>query len=244
LIKVDHILAHIYSPWIERNPIDFQFPILVFSASGTHSNFSLLPSIDKYELISDQVGVEERETVKTFTGVGKLFYAISRVLDIDVPKGDVRKVIQKMSQGDPLRFNFIKYYHGKLLNLDFTDFMKSVKGFVEREKKISYRLSSRFIKDVAASFQEAIIEILSEKLVNLAEIKNAKELHLAGGVSLNAYFREKLKEKIKKKNLSLIIRYPIKKEYSLDNAAMIGALAYFQQKYRIKFVNFNPQLTQ
>ena len=44
--------------------------------------------------------------------------------------------------------------------------------------------------------------------------------------------------------MPFILRYPVKKEYRLDNAAMIGALGYYQDKYKIKFVNFKPNITR
>jgi len=80
--------------------------------------------------------------------------------------------------------------------------------------------------------------------MELAKIKKAKEIHIAGGISENKYLEKKLKGKIGKENFPFVLRYPIKKEYRLDNAAMIGALAYYQQKYKIKFANFWPQVTR
>jgi tRNA A37 threonylcarbamoyltransferase TsaD len=58
------------------------------------------------------------------------------------------------------------------------------------------------------------------------------------------YLEKKLKEKIKKEDLSFALRYPVKKQYRLDNAAMIGCLAYYQKKYKVKFKNFEPNVTK
>jgi len=244
LIKVDHILAHIYSTWLERNPNDFQFPILVFSASGSHSDFSLLRNIKRCEVIYNTVPQQNKGGVKTFIGIGKVFYQMGKRLAIITPFDySVDKFIKAVSQGNPYRFNFVKYYHRSLLDLDFSNFMESIGNFLKKEEKKSAKLSTNFIRDVAASFQESITKILADKIIKLAKIKKAKEIHIVGGISENKYLEKKLKERIRKEEVPFILRYPIKKEYRLDNAAMIGALGYYQQKYKIKFVNFKPNIT-
>jgi tRNA A37 threonylcarbamoyltransferase TsaD len=77
----------------------------------------------------------------------------------------------------------------------------------------------------------------------LARIKRAKEIHVAGGISENICLKVRLEKKIDEINNSFILRYPVKREYRLDNAAMIGCLGYFQQKYKIKFRYFTPNIT-
>lgn len=244
LIKVDHILAHIYSTWLERNPNGFQFPILVFSASGSHSNFSLLENIKKCEIIYDMVPKQNKGGIKTFIGIGKVFYQIGRRLGVITPvDSGVNKLTKVAFQGNPYKFNFVKYYHRSLLDLNFSNFMKLVDNFIKKEEKKLTKLSAKFIRDISASFQESITKILVDKIIKLAKIKKAKEIHIVGGISENKYLKKKLKEKIRKEKLLFVLRYPVKKEYRLDNAAMIGVLGYYQQKYNIKFINFRPQIT-
>lgn len=248
LVKVDHILAHIYSPWLEKNPNDFQFPILAFSSSGSHSNFSLLKTPKICEVIYDEVPQEVKGKVKTVIGIGKIFYQMGRELDIITPsdetiKGSLNKLIKMMSQGNPHKFEFTDYYKGALFNFDFTDFMKKISKIIKQKKNRRGELNEKLKKDMAASFQESITEILTNKILKLAEIKKVNEIYITGGISENNYLKRKLERKIKQERLSLILRYPLKKEYRLDNAAMIGALAYYQQKYNIKFVNFKPNIT-
>ncbi len=244
LIKVDHILAHIYSSWLERNPGDFQFPILVFSASGSHSGF-FLESEKECEVIYDAVPEQNKGGVKAFIGIGKIFLETGKKLGIIAPDdSNVNKLIKFASFGNPHRFDFTRYYSNSLLNFDFSDFTESRSQFIDEEKKkTGGRFSVGFIRNVAASFQESITEILSEKIIRLAGDKRAKEIHITGGISEDRYLEKKIKRKIKSGNFPFILRYPIKKEYRLDNAAMIGALAYYQQKYKIKFINFNPKIT-
>ncbi len=237
LIEVDHILAHLYSTWLERNPDDFQFPILVFSASGSHSDFSLLKNKKECEIIYDTIPQQDKGEIRVFLGIGKVFYQMGKRLGlIGSSDSGLDKMISNIAQGDPYRFDFTKYYQGPLLDLNFYDFMDSIDKFTKKKKAD--------VKDVAAGFQESINQILSGKIVELAKIKKAKEIHIAGGISENRHLEKKLKEKIKKEKNPFVLRYPVKKEYRLDNAAMIGALAYYQKKYHIKFINFKPNITR
>jgi len=238
LIEVDHILAHLYSTWLGKDSNNFQFPILIFSASGSHSDFSLLESIKRCEVIYDLVPQQNKGGIKTFIGIGKVFYQIGKRLEI-ITSADssVDKLIKVASLGNPYKYDFTKYYKGNILDLNFSEFMKSIDKFLKRQKKV-------LKEDVAASFQESITEILANKIIKLAGIKKVKEIHIAGGISENKYLEKKLKDQIRKEKLSFILRYPIKKEYKLDNAAMIGCLAYYQQKHHIKFINFKPNITR
>jgi len=241
VIKVDHILAHVYSTWLEREPEKFNFPILVFSASGSHSDISLLKNISQYQNIYDTVPRKDEGDIKVFVGIGKIFYQLGKELGlIKTSDSGPKKLIEATGKGNPFKFDFTKYYHGKLLDLNFFDFMDSINKFVRKKK----RLSSELINNIAASFQESITEILTNKILKLAEIKKAKEIHIAGGISENKYLENKLKQKIKKEKLDFVLRYPTKKDYRLDNAAMIGALAYYQEKYKIKFKGFEPNITK
>jgi len=244
LIEVDHILAHLYSTWLEREPEKFNFPILVFSASGSHSDFSLLKNMKTCQTIFDTVPKQAKGEVKFFIGIGKIFYQVGKKLGV-IPSTEagVGKLIKASSQGNPNRFDFTKFYKGHLLNLNFFDFMESIDDFVKKEKRKT-KSSNQFIKDVAASFQESITRILIDKIIKLAQMKKAQEIHIAGGISENKYLENKLKQKIKKEKLDFILRYPTKKDYRLDNAAMIGALAYYQEKYKIKFKGFEANITK
>jgi len=245
LIEVDHILAHLYSSWLERNPKDFQFPILVFSASGSHSDFSLLRSKKHCEIIHSDVPRQKNGNVKIFVGVGKIFDKLGRRLGVITSSNlGVRKLMHASSKGNPSKYDFTKYYKGALLDLDFLDFMNRVDKFLKKEERNFKKGSQSFINNVAASFQESITEILAKKILEIASLKKAREIHIAGGISENKYLKKKLKEKIKKEKLPFVLRYPVKKEYRLDNAAMIGALAYYQEKYKIKFKNFKPNITK
>jgi len=240
VIEIDHLLAHFYSTWLERNPNDFNFPVLIFSASGSHSDFALVRNKGRCEIIAGAVPKQDRGGVKTFLGIGKVFYQFGKNIGL-IPSDDagVSKLITATSKGNPNKFDFTKYYRGKLLDLDFSDFINSIEKEIKKKRK-----TPQLLNDMAASFQESITEILSDKIIKLAQKEQTNEIHIAGGISENKYLKNKLKDKIKEEKLPFVLRYPTKKQYRLDNAAMIGALAYYQKRYRIEFINFEPNVTK
>ena len=84
--------------------------------------------------------------------------------------------------------------------------------------------SYSLLPDIAASYQEAIVDTLIAKLFQAVDEFGAKEVHLAGGVSANTRLREKFSQEAEKRNLKT--RIPVKMEYCTDNAAMIAAAGY------------------
>jgi len=243
LIIADHISAHIYSCWIERSPREFLFPILVFSASGSHSGFSLITGLNECKILYDRVPKETVGNTETFIGIGKLFDKISRSLNIVSSESDIKKFVKIASKGNSHKFDFISGYRGGLFDFDFSELILMIDKLKWKQERKS-KMNPKFIQDVAASFQESICAILTRKIFEVAEITKAKEIHINGGISNDEYLKKKLRKKIAKEKLDFVLRYPAKKEYRLDNAAMIGALAYYQQKYKIKFANFWPQVTR
>jgi len=236
LIEVDHLLAHIYSNFIENDLRDSGYPILVFSASGSHGDFALIKNKKECEIIYGAVPKEKKEGIEIFIGLGKIFYQIGRELGIITPKDEgVSKLMKAASLGNPDKFDFTKYYKGKLLDLNFLDFMESIKKFLKKKK-----LFQKDINDISASFQNSVMEIVANKIIILAKRNKVKEIHLTGGISNDFCLQKIMEEKAKE----YVLRYPKKKEYRLDNAAMIGSLACYQRKYKIKFKNFEPNVTK
>lgn len=241
LINVDHILAHLYSTWIDKDVKSFIFPILSFSSSGSHNNLALISSLEFSRALESEVQKEQNGNFNFFVGIGKYFYRISNLAEMQSSdeKENHWKRFQLLSKkGNPKKYNF-KKFHKKQLSFDLSDFFDEVKNFIENKKSISTEMQS----DIAASFQDAIAEIISDKLLFLAKTLKVKELHFSGGISMNEYIEKIVRKKFKESMPNLIVRYP-KKEYRLDNAAMIASLAYYQKKYKIKFQGFEAIITK
>lgn len=232
IIDVGHQEAHIFSNWIERNADDFDFPILVFSASGGHSLNALISSNSfNFSILSEVKGIKGySKSQAEFTGVGFLFSRV--VIELGLIKsperlnGDGNFIAQLAAKGNAKRFNFLsKPKRTDPYNqFNFNDLMRKVSWVIKKEKIKIKMLSDEFIFDLAASFEDALSEIITNNTLLLAEKYNVKEIHLAGGVSANETIRNKFVGKAK--ILEFRVRYPVRKEYCTDNAAMIASLGY------------------
>lgn len=269
LIPVQHITGHIYSNWLdeiqdlnsEKDSLEpkidkrsktfeeIKFPILVLTVSGGHNELILMRDHHDFEVLGETLD----------DAAGEAFDKVARLLGLGYPGGPV--ISQIAEKGDPTAFDLPRAWMGKdNPNFSFsglkTAVLLEVKNFL-KENKIS-----KFKADLAASFQEAVVEVLAEKLIRAyRKYPEVSEIHLAGGVSANKRLREVIEKKVEKLNLeiennaekmvgksvtsenvknskTLKFRYPKNLQYCTDNAAMIAASAYFlYQKLPEKFRN-------
>lgn len=271
LIPVNHIAGHIYANWLDESPEDpITFPILVLTVSGGHNELVLMKSHAEYTLIGetlDDAAGEAFDKVARLIGLGYpggplISKAAEGVLPTHqvndtasasltppaprAPHAATPLVLRNFSEegvpGNPDRYPLPKaHINKKSYDFSFSGLKTAVLNLVMSEHKEHGTLSQRFIIDCAASFQNAVCQILSDKLLRAAEEYGVKEVHLAGGVSANTYLRKIVQQKItgqyyndhlgRKQKLtianSLRLRYPQKFPYCTDNAAMIAAAAFF-----------------
>lgn len=116
----------------------------------------------------------------------------------------------------------------------FSGMKSQVSFLLERLKKQNISLDDSLICDIAYEFQEAVVEVLSKKLVWAGEAFAAKTLGLAGGVSANQRLQEAIRQLLTKKKSVVPFLIPEKKVYSTDNGAMIGAAALITKKEKVK----------
>ena len=112
------------------------------------------------------------------------------------------------------------------LNFSFSGLKSSVKREVDKRIEKKWKLSIEDRQEIAFEFQEAVTEVLATKLVNAAEKYNTKTVMLAWWVSANDRLKEYIEKLIVWKDIKFI--YPIKKVYSMDNAAMVWINAYYK----------------
>jgi len=232
IIDVSHQEGHIFSNWIERNPADFSFPILVFSASGGHSLTALLHKDDfKFNVISESRGIKRgTKKIIEFAGVGFLFSKIALWLKLDKYRDDIGSdgnfIARLAKKGDAKRFIFApkKEKECFCLESNFNGLMTYIYRLIRKEKIWHRVLSDKFIFDVAAGFENSLAEIITDCLCDLGRRYKAKEIHLVGGISANEVITSRL---IMKTSMAGITgRYPKAKSYCTDNAAMIASAGY------------------
>lgn len=207
LVPIQHISGHIYSNWLEAEE-EIEFPVLILTVSGGHNELILMKGHGEFEVLG-----ETRDDA-----AGEAFDKVARILGLGYPGGPViSKIAEK---GDNSAFNFPRAYLEKG-SLDFS--FSGLKTAVLQEA-MNHDLDENIKANLAASFQEAVVEVLAKKLKMATEKYPVKEVHLAGGVSANLRLREVVGEILPE---GLKFRYPKKIGFCTDNAAMIAAAGYY-----------------
>lgn len=216
VIPVNHIHGHIYANWLERDKIEF--PVVILTVSGGHNELILMRGHSDFEVIGETLD----------DAAGEAFDKVARMLELGYPGGPA--ISQAAEDGDPTKYDLPRAWLDKdSFNFSFSGLKSAVLRLVQ---------AGDFDKnDMAASFQEAVTDVLSKKLSMAAEKFDAKEVHLAGGVSANGRLRELAKERIGDR----IFRFPEKIEYCTDNAAMIAAAGYFLQEKDVEWKNVSAK---
>lgn len=209
IIGVNHIVGHIYSNWLDKEE-EIKFPVVIMTASGGHNHLVLMKNHYDFEILG-----KTRDDAS-----GEAFDKIAKLLGLPYPGGP--EISKRAKLGNPKKYNFPRSW----LEKDSFDFSFSgLKSAVAREVH-ELELTDEAINDISASFQEAVVDVLATKLKRAADKYEAKEIHLAGGVSCNLRLREKIKE-IKG---DIVFRFPEKFIYCTDNAAMIASAGFYKYK--------------
>ena len=205
LTGVNHLEGHIYANWlIENTPPPSTFPLLCLIVSGGHSDLVLMKGHSEYTLLG-----RTRDDA-----AGEAFDKAARILDLGYPGGPA---IQKAAAAG--RAN-LALPHSWLRGTD--DF--SFSGIKTSLMRMSEEGRINNPADAAASFQEAVVEVLVGKTIAAAQEHEAGQIILAGGVAANGRLRERL---LADSPLPVLIP-PLK--LCTDNAAMIASCGYFRFK--------------
>lgn len=235
-IPVSHIAGHIYSNWLnlpeEENP---EFPMMVLTVSGGHNELVLMKNHLEFELIGETLD----------DAAGEAFDKVAKLLGLGYPGGPA--VAKAALKGDRQAIKFPRaMLKSGNFDFSFSGLKTAVLQYIEKEFAEKGKLSEKFINDCAASFEECVADILSEKLLKAANKFRVKEIHLAGGVSANLHLRAKIIEKNQKTD-NFKFRYNANLAFCTDNAAMIAGTSFFHyqkfpQKYQYSENNFSKEL--
>lgn len=216
LIGVNHMDGHIYSNWLsemkneKRKTKNFKFPAITLIASGGHTTLLKMKSLNKWEKLGETLD----------DAAGEAFDKVAKMLGLKYPGGpEIQKLAEK---GNPVAIKFPRpMLHppaGGKNNYDFSfsGLKTSVLYYLRDNPKANKA-------DVAASFQEAIVDVLNKKTEKTAIEHKAKTIFLCGGVSANKPLKNRLSETAKKLKIDF---FAPDNKYNTDNAAMIAAAAY------------------
>ncbi|MFO8036745.1 MAG: tRNA (adenosine(37)-N6)-threonylcarbamoyltransferase complex transferase subunit TsaD [Anaerolineales bacterium] len=209
LLGINHLEGHLYSAWLteeEPFPETPNFPLLALIVSGGHTELVLMEDHLVYQRLGGTLD----------DAAGEAFDKVARLLDLGYPGGPA---IQKAAQdGDPRVFDFPRAWLGDSWDFSFSGLKTAVLRVVRRLEDEGDVVPAA---DIAASFQEAVVDVLVTKTLNAAEEFKVEELLIAGGVSANQSLRQSI---LSKSDLPVHIP-PL--FLCTDNAAMIaGAGCY------------------
>lgn len=219
LVGVNHLEAHIYSAWLHWPPVSNgaiadvrlssmpEFPLIVLIVSGGHTELILMADHLKYQRLGGTLD----------DAAGEAFDKVARLIGLSYPGGPA---IQKAAEdGDPRTFQFPRSWLEGSLNFSFSGLKTAVLREVRNLQTVRPELP---VADLAASFQQAVVDVLVSKTLQAAEEYSAKEVLVAGGVSANRTLRTAFQSQA-----TIPVHIP-PLSLCTDNAAMIAAAGYYR----------------
>lgn len=224
LLPINHLEGHIYSNWPEsdgRGAAGDDFPTLVLIVSGGHTELILMREHCTYTRLGGTLD----------DAAGEAFDKVARLLDLGFPGGPA---IQNAAQaGDATRFELprpLAQYTGRAhehrFNFSFSGLKTAVLNLTRELASNGIDLDDAQVKaDLAASFQQAAVDVLVEKTLDAATAHGVRQLCVCGGVSANGPLRATMTQRLGEVGLPLHIPAL---SLCTDNAAMIGAAAFYR----------------
>lgn len=214
LVGVNHMYGHVCSNFITYK--DLEPPFLCLVVSGGHTNIVEMESYTKCHVLG---GTRD-------DAVGEAYDKVARVIGLGYPGGPKIDALAKEGQGDAIHFKRV-YLDKDSYDFSFSGIKTAVLNYVNSERQAGREIDRA---NVAAGFQEAVIEVLVNKaveaVIKASETKNTpRRLVVAGGVAANSRLREALGDACKKEGIELFLP---EKHLCTDNAAMIGSAAYYK----------------
>ena len=210
LLGINHMEAHIYAHWLEADggiapADDLEFPLLALLVSGGHTELVLMRDHGDYEYLGGTLD----------DAAGEAFDKVGRLLGLPYPGGP--HIQQAGENGNPTAFSFPRAWLEDTYDFSFSGLKTAALREVEA---YSDPPEGEHLADLAASFQEAVVDVLSQKTVQAAEEFGATAVLLSGGVSANKALRKMTTERA-----GVPVLYP-PLSLCTDNAAMVGACAH------------------
>jgi N6-L-threonylcarbamoyladenine synthase len=201
-VGIDHMEGHLMAPRLEFE--GFQPPVVSLLASGGHSQIVHVTEWGEYETLGRTID----------DAAGEAFDKLARVMGLDFPGGPA--IDTASNGGDPKAVEFPRALPDRPFDFSFSGLKTSVVTFLARAER-SGDLPP--LADVAASLQEAIVDVLVDKTFNAVDQTGARLVGGGGGVLANRRLRHRFAEEADKRGVALAIPEPL---LCTDNAAMIG----------------------
>lgn len=221
LVPVNHLMGHFYANWITsgshlpgKTP---SFPCLGLLVSGGHTDLILLKNHGDYQYLG---GTRD-------DAAGEAFDKTARLMGLPYPGGP--QISRLAEKGDPSAFKLPRpMMTADDFDFSFSGLKTAVTNIINTQKRGAD--PEQFIKNMAASVEEAIIDVLVKKTIRAAKVFNIEQIIVAGGVAANRKLKERLQDTVKKE-LSRGLLFIPPPQLCTDNAAYIATAALY---------NFHP----
>lgn len=205
LVPVNHMAGHIYA---NKFVGKFKFPLLALVVSGGHTEIIYMPK----EYVFKRIGGTLDDSA------GEAYDKVARVIGVPYPGGPV---IDKMAHLGKHTYELTAPKDDNTYDFSFSGIKSAVINLVHNEKQRGHEINK---ENLATTFQETVVGILTKKTKRALKEFKVKQLLLAGGVSANSGLRSEIEKVCRELNVELL-KPEIK--YCTDNAAMIGAAGYY-----------------
>lgn len=208
-IGVNHIEGHISANFIEHKELEPPFVCLV--VSGGHTFIVHMEDYGKFEVIG-----QTRDDA-----AGEAYDKVARALGLGYPGGP--KIDKLAKEGNENAIKFPKAnFHDDTMDFSFSGLKSAVLNYLNKMEMTGEEVNKA---DVAASFQKAVVEVLTDNVILTCKKRGVNKIAIAGGVASNSALRNNLIKEGKKRDIEVLFPSPI---LCTDNAAMIGSAAYFE----------------
>lgn len=203
-IGVNHLEAHLYASFLEEP--DLEPPLLVLLVSGAHTMVVNMAGHGDYEVMGSTLD----------DAAGEAYDKVARFLGLGYPGGPA--IDHLAMEGDPKAIAFPRGMAGDNYDFSFSGLKTSVVTYVRKHPEVS-------VADVAASFQEAVVDVLVSKARAAAAAMGAKGIVLGGGVAANSSLRERILDVCIADGLRAFLP---SRSLCTDNAAMVAAAGWWR----------------
>ena len=211
LVGVHHLMGHICANFIEFKELEPPFTALI--VSGGHTDIAQMESYTRCRVIGST-----RDDA-----AGEAYDKVARVLGLGYPGGP--KIDKLAKEGDPQAIHFKRVTLEKdSYDFSFSGLKTAVLNYMNAARQKNEEVNKA---DVAASFQQAVVDVIVEKAVRAAAEAGYGKLVTAGGVAANSALRSALAEACRANGVELYVPSPL---LCTDNGAMIGCAAYYKYK--------------
>lgn len=223
IVGVNHLEGHLLAIFLQE-PV--KFPFVALTVSGGHTDLYRVNGFGDYVILG-----RTRDDA-----AGEAFDKVAKMLKLGYPGGPI--IEKKARLGNPSAYLFPRAFLNKdSLDFSFSGLKTSVRNVILKRDELSEFILSD--EDIAASFQDAVLDVLSSKLVLACKKEKINRVVVTGGVAANQALRQRVIKESEKNGLDCFFPKPV---YCTDNAAMIACAGYYNSCNKFPLVNDSLKL--